>query len=179
MCSTPEYGGGCNHNKWHIIVKRNNRAFQWYQMQGKWVGNKREIVSHTWVSELFLRSLDYLIFYTIDKIRSRAICKSAGSIRNNENIFLFQGARKIGEEQQQSPVTWWSQRSHHTKPNTPSRSCKKKKIAVRCFLSITTRTFNTIQSMQVIIKLGRCIWVLGYKPGLWVLGYKPVLWVLG
>ena len=46
-----------NHNKWHIIVKRNNRAFQWYQMQGKWVGNKREIVSQTWVSELFLRSL--------------------------------------------------------------------------------------------------------------------------
>ena len=47
----------CNHNKWHIIVKRNNRAFQWYQMQGKWVGNKSEIVSQTWVSELFLRSL--------------------------------------------------------------------------------------------------------------------------
>ena len=46
-----------NHNKWHIIVKRNNRAFQWYQMQGKWVGNKREIVSQTWVSKLFLRSL--------------------------------------------------------------------------------------------------------------------------
>ena len=46
-----------NHNKWHIIVKRNNRAFQWYQMQGKWVGNKREIVSQTWVSELFVRSL--------------------------------------------------------------------------------------------------------------------------
>ena len=40
-----------------IIVKRNNRAFQWYQMQGKWDGNKREIVSQTWVSELFLRSL--------------------------------------------------------------------------------------------------------------------------
>ena len=27
------------------------------KMQGKWVGNKREIVSQTWVSELFLRSL--------------------------------------------------------------------------------------------------------------------------
>ena len=46
-----------NHNKWHILVKRNNRDFQWYKMQGKWVGNKREIVSQTWVSELFLRSL--------------------------------------------------------------------------------------------------------------------------
>ena len=55
VCCTSQNCG--NHNKWHIIVKRNNRAFQWYQMQGKWVGNKREIVSQTWVSELFLRSL--------------------------------------------------------------------------------------------------------------------------
>ena len=96
MCSTPEYGGGCkvkcakmhcychidnsgvlhipklrNHNKWHIIVKRNNRAFQWYQMQGKWVGNKREIVSQTWVSKLFVEeficSSRHTLLYTMKK----------------------------------------------------------------------------------------------------------------
>ena len=57
MCSTPEYGGGCKVKCDNKEVKRNNGAFQWYQMQGKWVGNKREIVSQTWVSKLFLRSL--------------------------------------------------------------------------------------------------------------------------